>query len=254
MNIDVKFDFTSDSKGFWEGFWDSNRNGGFGGGGSDPDSKSTMLRQYHRLLWSRTLPNGEELKLYSGGSKFYLRRIGESRIMDLGSDSITASFRWNWNLMKQVQASIPDYKKFVEDYMHSTYTIGGMMLFPAFWWGINQSRGCHAHIKDRWDLTLECIRRYYNGELSPLSKCFERGWNKEFFSWFIDFKGFVDFFLLQDCVSDDYNVRLLHPTSLEGKDPVPQDVESYMDFINQELEFVAKRNRRILDFCNNNQL
>lgn len=253
MDIDVKFDFTTDSKGFWEGFWDPNRNGGFGGGGSDPDSKSHMLRHYHRFLWSRTLPNGEDLKLYEGGSKFYLRRVGETRIMDLGSDSITASFRWDWNLMKQVQSSIPDYIKFVEDYMHSTYTIGGMMLFPAFWWGINQSRGCHAHIRDRWDLTLECIRRYYNGGKSPLSKCFDRGWNKEFFSWFVNFKGFVDFFLLQDCVSEDYEkVNLLHATSLDDKDPVPHDVTSYFNFIKNELSFVEKRNKRILDFCNSN--
>lgn len=46
-DIDTNFDFTSDSKNFWNGFWDTKRNGGFGSGGSDPDSASMMLRHYH---------------------------------------------------------------------------------------------------------------------------------------------------------------------------------------------------------------
>lgn len=33
-DIDVNFDFTSDTKGFWEGFWE--RNDGLGAGGADP--------------------------------------------------------------------------------------------------------------------------------------------------------------------------------------------------------------------------
>ena len=53
--IDVTFDFTTDSPGYWYDFW--NRNGGMGAGGSDPDNSSPMLREYHRLLWSKELPN-----------------------------------------------------------------------------------------------------------------------------------------------------------------------------------------------------
>jgi hypothetical protein len=52
------------------------------------------------------------------------------------------------------------------------YTIGGMMVFPAERAGgkmtINGARGFHPKIKDRFDLTLECIRRHYLGEPSPL--------------------------------------------------------------------------------------
>ena len=33
--IDVGFDFTSDSPGYWDKFWENND--GLGGGGSDPD-------------------------------------------------------------------------------------------------------------------------------------------------------------------------------------------------------------------------
>ena len=39
--IDVGFDFTSDSPGYWDKFWENND--GLGGGGSDPDSASAVL-------------------------------------------------------------------------------------------------------------------------------------------------------------------------------------------------------------------
>lgn len=41
QEIDVHFDFTSDTPRFWDGFWD--RNGGLGAGGADPDARSLML-------------------------------------------------------------------------------------------------------------------------------------------------------------------------------------------------------------------
>ncbi|WP_113903400.1 DUF6994 family protein [Brevibacterium celere] len=34
---------------------------------------------------------------------------------------------------------------------------------------INGARGLHPRIVDRFDLTLECIRRHYRGEPSPLA-------------------------------------------------------------------------------------
>lgn len=52
-------------------------------------------------------------------------------------------------------------------------------------------------ISDRWDLTLECIRRYYNGEDSPLYNVFLN--DKAFFDLFVDFKGYVDFFPASGC-------------------------------------------------------
>jgi hypothetical protein len=43
-----------------------------------------------------------------------------------------------------------------------TYTMGGMMLFPSNVvegkMTINGARGCHPRLKDRFDLTVECIR------------------------------------------------------------------------------------------------
>jgi hypothetical protein len=45
MMIDTNFNFYSDSKGH------------------DPDSASPTLRKYHKILWSKPLPNGKLLEL-----------------------------------------------------------------------------------------------------------------------------------------------------------------------------------------------
>ena len=67
-NIDVTFDFTSDTPNYWDGFW----NNELGYSKRDPDSKSPMLRKYHQILWSRELPCGEKMELTDGKSHGYL--------------------------------------------------------------------------------------------------------------------------------------------------------------------------------------
>jgi len=132
----------------------------------------------------------------------------------------------------------------MESVIRKTYTIGGSIIFPKHMNSINQCRGSNAQIRDRWDLTLECIRRFYEGEESPLSWCLEQ--DREFFELFVDFKGYVDFFLLQDCVSNDYSkVELWIDTKLFEKNPFPKDVEEYMRWIQHNIDFVDKRNQRI---------
>ncbi len=243
MIIDTSFDFTSDSPNYWRGFW--NNNGGLGSGSSDPDSSSPTLQRYHKLLWSRRLPNGEYMDLKCGTGADYLTWNG----FRFGSDSIIVSFRYGRNqaLLAAVAEAVPDYKAFVEDYIHSSYTIGGMMIFPKHKGSINQLRGTNKKICDRWDLTLECIRRHYAGESSPLKDVLDR--DKNFFDLFVDFKGFVDFFFLQDCVSDDYSkVKIWLGKGGFSEDPLPKTVKEYLDWIRAEMEFLERRNNRIADF------
>ena len=81
------------------------------------------------------------------------------------------------------------------------YTIGGLILWPANSidrkWTINQARGClRSSIGDRMDLTLESIRRHYRDAWSPLADVLARC--RDFFAAFEDFRGYVDFWLLQD--------------------------------------------------------
>ena len=58
---------------------------------------------------------------------------------------------------------------------------------------INGARGFDYRIKDRFDLTLECIRRYYTGDRSPLSgEVLAR--YEGFFRLFETFQGCVESF------------------------------------------------------------
>jgi len=75
--------------------------------------------------------------------------------------------------------------------------VGGMMT-------INGARGLHPRIADRMDLTLECVRRYYLGQSSPLGDVLAR--YGDFFDLFEHFGGYMDFFLLQGMVTEDHSV------------------------------------------------
>ena len=244
MNLDVDFDFTTDTPGFWDGFWE--RNDGLGYCGNDPDTHSPTLREYHRILWSRELPNRQIMKLEPGYGSDYLVWNG----MRFASDSITTGFRYKRMkpLIDQVADSMDDYKGWMESVIRRSYTIGGMIIFPKHRNSINQCRGTNKMVMDRWDLTLECIRRFYSGEESPLTWCLEQ--DKEFFELFVDFRGYVDFFLLQDCVSTDYSeVKMWLDTEPFVQDPSPTNVEDYLKWIEKEIEFVNKRNKRVIDFA-----
>jgi hypothetical protein len=108
----------------------------------------------------------------------------------------------------------------------------------------------NRQIGDRFDLTLECIRRYYGGEESPLSTVLER--HSTFFALFEDFNGYVDFFLLQDLVSTDYKSVKFHlPFDGFRGDPLPHDVESYGLYLRGIMDFANGRAQRILKWCSN---
>lgn len=224
-DIDITFDVQSDSRG------------------KDPDWASATLKAYHQLLWSKLLPNGKKLTLESG-KDCYLKGNG----FCFGSDSITATFRNGRNKhFDEFKAAIPNYDEYEKRNLSKLYTIGGTIIFPQTSWSMNRARGCHPRICDRWDLTLECIRRFYNGESSPLDRSIREC--EEFYEWFIDFKGYIDFFLLQDCVDDNYDVKFWLETPLFNSNPIPQDIGTYLPWIDTQLEFAEKRNKRILEYC-----
>ena len=226
-DIDITFDVQSDSRG------------------KDPDGYSMTLKKYHQLLWSKELPNGKSMKLVIDKGTL---RWGD---MWFGCDSITTGFfHYRFPLKEYVENHIPNFEDFKRDYWHKTYTIGGSIIFPMVRWSMNQARGCNVKICDRWDLTLECIRRYYAGEHTPLDKAFEN--SKDFFKLFVDFKGYVDFFLLQDCVDDNYKVKIWLNTSLFESMPMPKNLDDYLNWIEVQEAFVHKRGQRILSFADNN--
>ncbi len=247
--IDTNFDFTTDSPRYWDGFW--NRNDGLGYGGSDPDSASPTLQRYHRILWSRELPNGEIIDLQIGSGPYYLTW----KDFRFGSDSIIVGFRYQKYkyMIEQVMEKVGDYKKYYEDLIRRSYSIGGTIIFPKHPMSMNQNKGTNTKISDRWDLTLECIRRYYLGEQSPLYETIER--DRLFYELFVDFKGYVDYFFLQDVVEADYSaVKIWCGNTDFVESGLPKTVNEYFEFIDGEFEFLDKRNQRIKKYCIENGL
>jgi hypothetical protein len=228
--IDTTFDFQSDTPP-----------------GKDPDSASPTLRRYHQYLWSKTPPGGRKFDLVTTEPNTYLYHASELGKFSLSSDSLIPSF----SRVKTPQiASIVEQvgRSNVESFRNIGYTIGGMLIFPAIQvngkFTINQARGINSKIRDRFDLTLECIRRFYLGEDSPLSETLERYSN--FFALFNTFVGYVDFFLLQDAVSKSSS-EIAFSLPFHGFDTpaFPTDEESYLLYRKNCIDFIHARNNRI---------
>ena len=74
--------------------------------------------------------------------------------------------------------------------------------------------------------------------------------SKQFFDLFVDFKSYADFFLLQDCVDDSYNVKFWLDTPLFESEPMPKTLKAYLVWVQTQLDFAAKRNKRIQEYIN----
>ena len=109
---------------------------------------------------------------------------------------------------------------------------------------INGARGFNRKIADRFDLTLECIRRHYLDHRCPLGETLAR--YRDFFALFEDFRRYVEFFMLQDLVTDDYSaVRFFMPFDDFNTPSVPRDGDTYKEYRRLCIEFIEARNRRI---------
>ena len=229
MDIDINFNFYSDTPK-----------------GKDPDSYSSTLRSYHRILWSRELPNGSLFKL-DETIPMRLHHKSELGEFVLSSDSIAHTYsniKSTTDIVKKIDAE--ELVKFVS----LCSTIGGYIIFPSErinnQMTINGARGVNKKIRDRFDLTLECIRKYYKNEESPLNETFKR--YKQFFNLFESFEGYVDFFLLQDLVTSDYlSIKYFVPFESFENYPLPNDIEEYKQYKYNLSNFVSSRSLRMKD-------
>jgi hypothetical protein len=211
----------------------------------DPDASSSTLKRYHRLLWSKPLPCGVSFELDDHTPYAYLHHRSEVGEFYLASDSLIPTFTGHVDTVALMER-VPQEQQ--EGFVRIGYTIGGMLVFPgnkvANKPTINGARGMHPRIKDRFDLTLECIRRHYLGEWNPLQDVLNR--YADFFALFRDFIGYADFFLLQDLVADDgRNVRFSLPFEGFEERPVPRNPGEYDEYRRNSIGFVEARNRRI---------
>lgn len=224
MLIDAEFDVRTDSNG------------------RDPDSASPTLRSYHQLLWSKPLPSGAffNLERTPGGYLNHSSKLGQFK---LSSDTISNSLRSSKRRASLIE-QIPSMN--LDAFQALGSTIGARILFPSNRVDqkptINVARGFNAQIADRFDLTLECIRRHYIRQASPLVAILDR--YADFFTLFSSFEGYIDFFLLDDLMQND-RVKFYLPFDEEFGQPLPNTVDEYNEYMTKTMEFVAARNRRI---------
>lgn len=225
MNIDTEYNFYTDSKG------------------RDPDSTSPTLRNYHKMLWSKPLPNGKILELRDNKKGAYLYHESELGEFYFGSDAITHSYK-NQKRKKWLTEQIPNE---INELFDTGSTIGAYIIFPNKRIDgkhtINQARGVNRSIDDRFDLTLECIRRFYSGNRNPLYETLLR--YKEFFDLFDDFPGYIHFFFLDDLINKYNKIKFYLPFDDFTTHPSFSDVNQYLLYKERVVDFIQARNWRI---------
>lgn len=224
--IDTTFDMSSDSNG------------------KDPDFASPTLRRYHRLLWSRPLPDGTIFTLEED-PRGYLRHSSEKGDFALASDVIVTSMRKRRGV-DALHSQLSAGERYRFD--RGTSTSGAYILFPANRvdgkMTINGARGMTPSIADRFDLTLEAIRRHYADEDSPLAEVLGR--YTDFFALFGTFEQYVSFFLLDDLVDPvTGGLRFFFSFERFDRSPIPTTVEDYRWFRARTSTFLTARTRRV---------
>jgi len=227
----------------------------------DADRDSPKLRSLHELLWTKRLNSGV---LFAPKAP-PRRRDGYLIFTDTsgarhwyGSDAITNSYsRWSRpKSLAEATASLSEAQR--SRYLNPPYTIGSSMIWPVRSKDrptINAARGFGPSgrlISDRMDLTLECIRRHYAGELeSPLASVLTA--YADFFALFDGFTEFVDFFHFQDLVTPDYNeVQFFLPFDDFKRPGTPTTTEEYVTYREATLDFIDKRSRRMAKWLGDN--
>lgn len=171
MIFDVEFDHRLDSNG------------------QDPDTHCPTLKFQHQLLWTKPLPSGVLFDLQPEPGKYLIHKshLGE---FHLSSDSISHSLR-EQKRMQAIIEQIPEGE--LDEFQSVGSVIGARILFPGNRIDgqatINAARGFSSKINDRFDLSLECIRLHYLGQLNPLEPTLSL--YSEFFGLFESFEGYV---------------------------------------------------------------
>ena len=228
MEIDVALNFSLDAKG------------------KDPDSHSPILKSYHKFLWSKPLPNGKIFALTDSPGK-YLCYPNSAQKMELGSDSIANSYAASGKLeIKKIIAQVDP--ALVESFRALNNTIGAFIVFPSTrisgQMNLNGARGFNSLIADRFDLTLECIRRHYAGIDSPLKSVLNR--YIEFFELFEDFNGYVDFFFLGDLVNRTGKIKFFLPQKPPfSESGYPSSETEYLEYRENSMAWTFTRNETI---------
>ncbi|MBQ8481264.1 MAG: hypothetical protein IJ532_01865 [Alphaproteobacteria bacterium] len=307
IEIDITECFADDSEYFWKNFaqWENEDFSGIYSakkGLPDIDASSLRLYEFYGKLWTLQREkfkkddiNIPDVDIYEG-KYLYLN----DKKMKLSSDSFISIY-WHWKRMKTLMLEIYDdkdnlskeidqlknrlntlkikendrwfsdkfslYKTFIWHYLQYANTIGGFIVFPRIYNSINVKRA-NSPICDRFDLTLECIRRaYLNGYFdksddNPLFNISDE--DKEFFKMFGTFENYAKFFCLNESYDKKHNwvtedcsavYDLLNENKEETLDnwdfnkktPLPQNEKEWWTFYRNIMDRLEARNKQIKD-------
>jgi hypothetical protein len=230
LDVDASFDYWADmnpGRSVWEA-----KNA------KDPDTRSKRLQAAHLALWTKPLPTGPTFALTP--ARGAALQWGHYR---LSSDSISNSYMTNGRL----RAIVQEAREQAEKLFRTGSKIGAYILFPGYRVAgrrtINGARGMSPRIADRMDLTLEAIQRHYVGGTSPLSQDLAR--YADFFALFSTFRGYVDFWLLNDLVDHQYRVQFFLPFDDFGRNGAPSSVREYLQLATATTYFLNARTERM---------
>jgi hypothetical protein len=212
----------------------------------DADSDSRILQRWHASLWSKDLPDGNRIEWSAESGTRCLTHDSPLGSFRISSDTIASTHERYvpamWSAMSLEQQ---------ESYDRAFYTIGGFIVFPRRSRSLNQMRGWDRAIADRFDLTLECIRRHYlEVHPNPLGEVLAK--DAGFFRLFgvgpRGFAAYVEFFHLQDLIARN-SINWLDGSSggnwTFSNPALPSNATDYRRYLDNILEFVAGRNARI---------
>lgn len=261
----------------------------------DMDSCNYTLYMYHQFLWNRqcmifkrrNIKNIPFVTMSEGNLGLNI----DKKDINLGSDSVISIY-WHYKDMQDVIEKIKietdneqyqdalkeiekidvslkekrqfdeeyfksDWKKFIWLYLQKSNTIGGFIVFPRNPASINTERGNrYGKIRDRFDLTLECIRRYYEDSeksekdnyYNPLFHVLQK--DAKFFTMFgmgrEGFQNYIDFFYLQKWVKQGQVLDLCqNEETLEkwnfSDNPLPTK-ENWWTFYRNIMDRLKERN------------
>jgi len=219
--------------------------------GVDPDKYNFKLKHWHKILWEKPLPYKNNVLTLEK------HEYGLTHVSDLGefyftSDAIIHTYSRHSNYSFIIN-EIP--RNEINTFLKVASQIGAYIIFPGNVVNkkqtINSARGFHPRIYDRFDLTLECIRLYYSGIITkvenPLGEVLLR--YDDFFKLFSDFKGYCDFFLLQDLTKESFTkINFFIPFNGFSTKPRPSSVDEYKVYMENSINFIRKRNNRIIEY------
>lgn len=225
----------------------------------DIDTYSQTLREYQACIYKKTLYRGElfDLKigndpkddyLYWCSPNYYGDDLAKSRF---ASDSIV-NMQERYKPHKKLVPILKDegIRKILKEYVKSASTIGGEIIFPKHPNSVNMARGRNPKIRDRFDLTLECIRRFYEKSeakrQSPLYDVLKA--DEKFFNLFKDFDDYVEFFYLDDSYVQDGEIKFFiggEPNFDDNFTPLPTSLGEWQQLYENQMACLAARNKKI---------